>query len=378
MLLRSIAARHPNFFHHLASVPSDPVDAVPAGEVSLAGRALAVITSTFDALLSGGVQWAATVTAPNEIKERLDLVIQNTRQLSYRDAVVVQLAFWIARGSQLDTTQRQKGGRGVTRSLGTYLAGKHIRAVADAFQNIGKNTENLARGNVPEFDEVLAWAADSARVPAEIEAAFRYTCAKIAANARPVLAMPVLNRGRLTFARVAEVLSRLFATPSAGAYEQFAIAALLNALVDQQGQTSYRVETKNLNASDKSSRSAGDIQILVGNRLVEAIEVTANDWHEKLAGAAKTIKENDLGRLTIVASGVQASGEALFSELNAIDLDLAVLEVRTFAFSMVTALTKQGRELMFQRLYEFLDRYQPNVTVVNHYVNTLTELGLTE
>ncbi len=309
---------------------------------------------------------------------QLDSVIENTKQLSYRDALVVQLAFWLANGATTDITLRQDGGRGVSKALGAYLASKHIRAVSDAFQNIGKNTDNLARGNLKDFDAVLQWGAASSRTWAEMEAAFRYTCARIASNARPVLAMPILDRGTLTFGRVCAVLSHLYATPSAGAFEQFAVAALLHALVEQQGETQYRVETKNLNASDKSSRAAGDIQVLIGNRVVEALEVTANDWREKLAGAAKTIKDNDLSRLTIVAGGVHAAGDAMFGELSALGFDLSVLEVKSFSFSMVSALTRQGRSSAFQRLYELLDRYQPNVEIVNLFVTSLVDSGLTE
>ena len=87
--------------------------------------------------------------------------------------------------------------------------------------------------------------------------------------------------------------------------------------------TSNVVETKNLNASDKSSRSAGDIQILLGNRVVEALEVTANDWTEKLIGAEKTIRDNDLSRLTIVATGVNAASDSLINRLKELSLDLS-------------------------------------------------------
>ena len=337
-----------------------------------------MIFSTFDALLTGQATWLQGLAPPSDIHAHLDSVIENTKRLSYRDALVVQLAYWLANGTTTNITMRQEGGRGVSQDLGEYLKAKHISAVIDAFQNIGKNTENLVRGNLKEFDAVLQWGADSSRTHAEIEAAFRYTCSKIAANARPVLAMPTLDRGMLTFGRVCGVLAHLYATPSAGAFEQFAVAALLHALVEQQGETQYRVETKNLNASDKSSRSAGDIQVLVGNRLVEALEVTANDWREKLAGAAKTIRDNDLSRLTIVAGGVQAAGDAMFAELNALGFDLSVLEVKSFSFSMVSALTRQGRSSAFQRLYELLDRYQPSVEIVNLFVKALVDAGLTE
>lgn len=358
--------------------PVPPLASLAADVPRTSVTARTLIFSTFDELLSGQASWANGIVPPAEIHTNLDSVIHNTKQLSYRDALVVQLAFWLANGSTTDITMRQEGGRGVSKALGEYLARKHIRAVNDAFQNIGKNTENLARGNLKEFDTVLQWGASGERTNQEIEAAFRYACAKIAANARPILAMPMLDRGSLTFGRVCGVLSKLFATPSGGAFEQFAVAALLHALVDQQGDAKYRVETKNLNASDKSSRAAGDIQILIGNRVVEALEVTANDWREKLSGAAKTIKDNDLSRLTIVAGGAHAAGDALFGELSALGYDLSVLDVRSFTFSLVSALTRQGRASAFQRLYELLDRYQPNVEIVNQFVTSLTGAGLTE
>ena len=356
-----------------SNTPSEPAE-VP--KTSAVARSL--IFSTFDTLLAGQAAWANSLMPPHDIRDKLDLVIQNTKQLSYRDALVVQLAFWLANGGKVDITKRQEGGRGVSKALGAYLARKHIRAVSDAFQNIGKNTENLARGNLAEFDAVLQWGGAVTRTQDDVEAAFRYTCAKIAANARPVIAMPALDRGTLTFGRVCEVLSQLYATPSAGAFEQFTVAALLHALVEQQGDAQYRVETKNLNASDKSSRAAGDIQLLVGNRVVEALEVTANDWREKLAGAAKTIRDNDLSRLTVVAGGVQSTGDVLFAELKDLPFDLSVLDVKSFAFSIVSALTRQGRSLAFQRLYELLDRYQPSVDVVNLFVTKLVDAGLTE
>lgn len=114
--------------------------------------------------------------------------------------------------------------------------------------------------------------------------------------------MPELNRSALTFARVVSLLSGLLDTPSGGAFEQFAVAALLHTLVDNHGEGRVRVETKNLNASDCSAFVAGDVQIASGSRVLEAFEVTANDWRTKLAGASKTIRDNDLSRLHVIAS----------------------------------------------------------------------------
>jgi len=356
-------------------IANDKDDAAPKAQAV----ARQLIEQTFAAALTGDAAWVKTPpTVDAAILPKIQAVIANTKQLSYRDALVVQFAFWLANNKPTDITVRQEGGRSVAGWLGRFLAANHIRAVSDAFQNIGKNTEVLARGNYADFDDVLRWGAVATRTGAEIEAAFRFTCIQIAANARPVLPMPALDAGNLTFARMSELLSRLFALPSGGAFEQFALAALLHALVEQQGQSEYRVETKNLNASDKSSRAAGDVQILLGTRVVEAFEVTANDWHEKLAGAAKTIRDNDLSRLTIIARGVQASGDALYQELKAHGLDLSVFDLKAHSNSVVSALTRQSRANALRRLYELLDRYQPRVEIVNQYVGLLFALGVVE
>jgi hypothetical protein len=59
-------------------------------------------------------------------------------------------------------------------------------------------------------------------------------------------------------------------------------------------------------------------------------------------------------------------------------LDLSVLEVNSFASSLVSALTRQGRASAINRLYELLDRYQPKVEVVNQFVMLIDELELSE
>jgi len=336
-----------------------------------------LIHETFEALLHGSTAWSSNLVVDPKVLPNMLAVLEST-ELSYRDALVVQLAYWLANGRPNDITVRQEGGRGVAGWFGKYLAANHIRAVSDAFQNIGKNTVNLTRGNFGAFDEVLRWGSKKERKFAEVESAFRFTCAKIAANSRPIRPMPVLDRSALTFGLVCKLLSRLYAIPSGGAFEQFSVAALLHALVEQHGDSKYRVDTKNLNASDRSSRLAGDIQILIGNRVVEALEVTANDWTGKLSGAAKTIKDNDLSRLTILANGVQETGEELFDRLIPLGVDLSVMDLKPFAFSVVSALTRQGRAAALQRLYEFLDRYQPKTEIVNQLIGALEELGLAE
>ncbi len=315
---------------------------------------------------------------PAEQVMNINAVLRSS-SISYRDGLMIQLAYRIASPEATNLTIRYAGARTVGKELGTFLKGHHIQSVKDAYQNIGKNTTNLARGNFPEFDSVLRWASNYDSVTdAHIEAVFDYVCAAVAATARPVAAMPRIDRGALTFAATSQVLLDLFDIGSQGAYEQFTIAALLSALLEQTGTGEYRLETKNLNASDKSSRAAGDVQIVTGNRVVEAYEVTANDWKTKLDGAEKTVRDHDLTRVHIVASVEGSTLGDILRKLEGEAIDVSVLDLREFAVSLTAALTKPFRARALQRLYEYLDRYQPDVGRVNRFVQMIEEHGLKE
>ncbi len=81
---------------------------------------------------------------------------------SYRIALIIQFAYALVATPHFDLTQRPSGARGregVGGKVGTLLRELHIVSVADAYQNIGKNTPELARGNMLEFDAVLRWAS---------------------------------------------------------------------------------------------------------------------------------------------------------------------------------------------------------------------------
>lgn len=306
---------------------------------------------------------------------RLLLGVLADRRVSYRDGIIIQLAWGLA-DPAADLTLRNEGARTLAQQLGVFFAERHIAAVKDAYQNIAKNTNVLNRGNVPDFDALLMWAngADAAHR----EAALQLACAAVAATARPVRSMPRLNRSLLTFARCSKLIRELLATPSGGAFEQFTVAALLNTLVADATGTAYRVETKSLNASDRSSYAAGDVQIVTGNRVIDAFEVTANHWRTKLAGASKTIRDNDLSRLHIIASRPEGERPDVEAALDGLAEDVAVLDVRQMADVLIAVLTRPQRAEALTRLYEYLDRYQSDVDRVNLYVERLTAAGLVE
>ncbi len=336
------------------------------------------ICSSIDQFISdiaaGAAALALLEQLPGAIAADLQQVLADSR-ISYRDGVLIQLAYGIAQ-PELDLSRRAIGARTVAQQLGVFLSERHIRSVKDAYQNIAKNTEVLTRGNVPEFDRLLNWANEASI--SERHAAFRFACASVAATARPVLSMPRLNRGALTFARTRKLLSRLLDAPSGGAFQQFAVAALLHAAVDNHGTGTSRVETKNLNASDRSSFAAGDVQIVSGHRVIEALEVTANSWRTKMPDLRKVIRDNDLSRLHIVADRPSVDEADLAASLDEIEEDVSVLDVDQVVEVLLAILTRSQRADALSRLYEYLDRYQSDVDRVNFYVTQLNENQLVE
>ena len=97
--------------------------------------------------------------------------------MSERDNQVIQSAYGVVQPG-VDLTQRQPGGRGVAQKLGGLLKASHIRGVADAFQNIARNSVDMCRGNEPDFDDTLRWAKRAA--PEQVRALFEYVAASTA------------------------------------------------------------------------------------------------------------------------------------------------------------------------------------------------------
>lgn len=310
---------------------------------------------------------------PDAQRSNLDTVL-STQRLSYRDAVLIQLAYALCTPG-LDTTRRHTGVRSVAANLPGLLASAHIPSVRDAFQNIGKNFRELVRGNFSAFDAFLTWARGA--TTDQFAACFEYACAVVTAGARPVLAMPELAVSRLTFAAVMGLYEQLFAAPSQGAHEQYIVASLLDALVRQSVLPGYRVETRRLNASDRSSRAAGDVQIMVGSRTIEAYEVTTMDWRTKLIGVGDKLREHDLTRVHVVAPLATRDYTGITRDLLALTEDISVIELRGFTATIVSTLTRTYRALALQRLHELLERYQDDATRVNAYVALLDRNRLT-
>jgi hypothetical protein len=56
--------------------------------------------------------------------------------------------------------------------------------------------------------------------------------------------------------------------------------------------------------------------------------------------------------------------------------DISAIDLRAFMSVLTAELRRQYRASALQRLYELLDRYQPNVDLVNQYVDRLVRYRL--
>lgn len=313
---------------------------------------------------------------PPDVIEKASQVIV-LKALGYRDGLIIQTATGlVGMLAEEGHTYVGRGGRGVASAIGTLLDDNHIAAVRDAYQNIGKNSRVLVRNVQPAFDDILRWLDAAAET--DREALLGFVLARVSLTARNVLDMPDLDRAALTFHRCAVFLEALLATPSGGAYQQFGVASFLYAMLDELGQigpAALRVETKNLTASDRSSKVAGDVQVWRANRVEEAFEVTANDWRSKVRQAVEAAKSEDLQRAHILAH-VEPGFLADAKELEGLEVDITVIDVGTYLRTLLAIMRKPARAAALVRFYQLLDRLQPDIERTNAFVKLLRAHGL--
>jgi hypothetical protein len=317
---------------------------------------------------------AASRLLPPAISQSVDALSALRRSVAYRDGVLTALAHPIVRQEICDVTHRPPSGRPASDLIGRdLLPSLHIKGVRSSYQNIGKNQPNLVRGNNDDWDALLTWAATNATL-SEIRVAYERVAAAIAATARTVLPKPRFRLAQLTFVNVMALIDQMLNESSGGAHEQYITAALLAASL-QQESIGLRAQTKALNASDASSRSAGDVEILHRNKLQEAVEVSANHFDTKFGQAMDAMGEYGLSRIHIVAPGLESGG---YEELaQAIDGDISILDPLALAATLVALLDRSGRETALDELYVLLDRHA-SVELTNAYVRRCWQRGLAE
>ena len=313
---------------------------------------------------------------PSEVKPLLDDLLK--RPSTMRDGILMLLAYAVAAGEPLDFRELPKfpGARNVAQYVADeLLPSLKIAGKKDALQTGVKGVPRYIDRANKTWQATLMWASEQNDIR-PVEQAFRYLAAGMAATARDLPPMPGLDTPSLTFGRTFGLLDAVLTIPSGGAHEQFIFAALLEAYLLQLGIPGH-VETKNIYAADASAGTAADVQHKQGNQVIEAYEVTANDWRTKVRQAYETLRARDLQRVHILGSQVTGdSGDALAADLPD-DADVSVLDGREEIRSLVARLDKFHRRHALNRLYSHLVERQSDDSLVRGYVAALAERGLT-
>jgi len=337
------------------------------------------LEGTLDAMVAG--IFGPVADPADEVKPHLDTLLSK-REYTVRDGMLTLLAMEVEHGDLIDWREQSiyNPARNASKYLGSTIYPRlHIAGSREALQTGVKGVGRYIDRKNTTWKSILEWASDrrTAHGFTQIEAAFHYLAAGVAATARDLPAMPTLDTPKLTFSAVFAQLDDMLRQNSAGAHEQFIFAALLEAWREQLGEQGV-VETKNLNASDSSTGTAADVQEKHRGQVTEAYEVTANDYTTKVGQAEDTLRQHDLRRVHIVArDAAKPTGDEIASALPT-DLDLTVLDVREEARSMLARLGKPQRRHALERLYTLLVDKQPNDQRVQDFVSALEARGLTE
>lgn len=315
-----------------------------------------------------------TSQVPDTALGELDAVLD--AKLSYRDVLLIQLAWGLDEDS-FDHTLAPAGARSASKQVTGLLTARHINARKEVYQTLGKGRSNvLTAGPVEAFNHLLARL--NAMTADERAGIFQLLTARMAITARPVEPMPVLARADLTFVRVSGFLDALLSSGSLGVYQQYAVAAFLSAVIEEfglGGVGGLRVETKNINATDASSGTAADVQIMRGGKVEEAFEVSASDFRPKVGQAITAARNAELPRAHVLAYGENL--EQLGDLLENSTTDVTLMDVRHFLRVMVGIMKKPAREEALRKLYDLIDQKQTDVELVNRYVALLSRHALT-
>lgn len=343
-----------------------------------AAAARAAIDDALPKLVAGDKQLLKEAASPpKSAKPWLDDLLSKID--TYRDGMLALLAFPVAAEEPIDlTASKLEGARGVAQRVAELLIEHNIPGRKDALQTIAKGSPNYMGRDRDAWNRLLAWASKQKDV-GSIRSAWLYLLAGVAATARSVPSLPPIDTTRLSFPTTAALFDQLLSTSSTGAYEQFIFAALLHAYVEQLGiRTNERVATKSLNAADASAMAAGDVQHLAGGQVLEAYEVTANDWRTKVTQAVEALRRYDLARVHIVGAASNASAEEIATALPPGNLDVSVLDIRHEVRSLTHRLLKPARRNAIERLYDHLVHRQPREDLVALLVDALKQRGLVE
>ena len=235
----------------------------------------------------------------------------------------------------------------------------------------------------------MQWASEPKRSLDDLNALFQQLAWAFGDTAFVVGDLPELERSAFVFPTFSELISRLLAASSQGAFQQYLFAALLAEYVEATILERRLVVTKPLFQSDRSAGTAGDVEVRAGQNLEAVYEVSASNWRTKLAQAVDALTTRDeLTAITILAAEVPTAGGEITAAIVASDLpsgvdgrrlDVAVLDLGNECRSLAAKLSVRERANAVRRLYDYLVKFcRTQPSLVGTLLQELSALGLTE
>lgn len=195
--------------------------------------------------------------------------------------------------------------------------------------------------------------------PEQVHAGLHYVAKRFQNSYVAPIEIEVPPPGSLVYARAYDLCCELLRADSGGHYPQFLVASLLKELHEQWG-TRCEITTQHPNAADKSSKTAGDIEVRSDTGdLLEAFEVTMRpDWKNRRADFVKKMDEYGLDKYTILCPTREdpdvGTPGALAAYMDDVPRDIAVVDIGGFISVTVQSLNRENRERVLEHLVEYV------------------------
>lgn len=281
-------------------------------------RAVDLAVQRIDAYLGGDM--LATLPSPDLRRAADDMLGQSA---SVRTAGLF-LSFYAVVSPDYAFASVPRGWRGVN---GDKLFCEELRDRHLSLGNVKAFAENIgAKGAQSDFDpsrdvrfNPYARLMQTAS-PDDRQKAADYLASRYADSQQILPSLPAVGDDVLTFVRAKALFHDLLESASEGAIQQFLVAAMLRQV--RQG-TGIEVVTHNPHGSDRSDRTAGDVEERVDGTILRAYEVTASlPWRDRLSAAKRKMDRHGLSKYVIVANGVNRAEEWAQPAQLALQLDL--------------------------------------------------------
>ncbi|MBY0294307.1 hypothetical protein K2Q08_03175 [Patescibacteria group bacterium] len=212
----------------------------------------------------------------------------------------------------------------------------------------------------------------------QVRQALKYVAWRFKSSYRPQPEMVKLTSSDMTYTRALRKVSQVLLEESGGHFQQFMVASLLRAF-HEQWETGREVTTHHPHAADKSDRVAGDIEeIDETGRVLDAYEVTVRpDWKNRRQDLIKKMQKFSLSRYTVICrinptDPDLSTPAALHAYMSPLGLDIAVVDIQSFAESCLASLTRERRAAVFQYMEEYV--HDTDLCGVPNLIDKLTKV----